>query len=103
MASPSPTFGDYSWMKDVSSRELCIDAHQAITKLGLWEWMKVTEPPSDMGFMFWNPRPAELDAMANAFTSGHSGASFAWTLRQMEAIAKNGWEKYVGMMKESGE
>ena len=98
-ASTSPNFGDYSWMEDTSSRELCVDAHKAITELGLWDWMKTATPPSDMGFMFWNPPPIELAKINASITPEHSGSTYGWTMRQMETIAKNGWEKYVLKMK----
>jgi len=26
---------------------------------------------------------------------GHSGVSYAWTMRQMEYIAKNGWDAFA--------
>jgi len=102
MASTSPNFGDYSWMKDASSREICVDAHKAITDLGLWDWMKTVTAPADKGFTYWYPRPAELEKIDALLTSGHSGSSYGWTMRQMEYIAKNGWESYVFKMKVAG-
>ncbi len=97
----SPSFGDYSWMKDYSGRELCKDAHKAITDLGLWDWMKTATPPAGQGFMYWHPRPAELEKINSSLTPDHSGASYGWTMRQMEAIAKHGWERYVVKMEAS--
>ena len=64
----SPSFGDYSWMQDTSSRELCMDAHKVITDLDLWDWMKLTTPPEGKGYMYWYPRPSELEKMDAAFT-----------------------------------
>jgi hypothetical protein len=101
-ASTSPNFGDYSWMKDASSREICMDAHKVISDLGLWDWMKTATPPADKGFSYWYPRPAELEKLDAALTSGHSGCSYGWTMRQMEFIAKHSWDSYVLKMKASG-
>lgn len=100
-STTSPNFGDFSWMKDSSSRELCMDAHRAITEHGLWDWMKTATPPSDKGFMFWYPQPPELEKINSSLTPEHSGASYGWTMRQMEYIAKNGWERYVVKMEAS--
>jgi hypothetical protein len=36
----------------------------------------------------------KLDAIMNAMQIGHSGSSYAWVMRQMEALAKQGWDVY---------
>jgi hypothetical protein len=50
--------------------------------------------PGEGGFMF------SQHPMIGAISSymkyeGHSGASYAMTMRQMEFIAKNGWDSYL--------
>ena len=94
-----PLFGDYSWMKDPSSRMLCTDAHRVITELALWDWMKQAEPPSGQGFTFWNPAPLELERLNACIDDSHTGFTYGWTMRQMERVAKLGWENYVTEMK----
>ncbi len=46
------------------------------------------------GFMFSDaPELREIDLHMKY--GGHSGSSYAWTMRNMEYIAKNGWNAYV--------
>jgi hypothetical protein len=67
------------------------DAYKAISKCNLWEWIRTYSPEKDKGFMF-SEHP-NLDRINKAMEfDGHSGASYAITMRVMESIAKNGWE-----------
>ena len=67
------------------------DAHQAITKAGLWDYFALPNTPGKDGFMFSTDK--ELVHL-NKFLKydGHSGSSYGWTMRQMEALAKHGLE-----------
>ena len=76
------------------------DAYDAITKADMWEYMSLRTTPGKDGFMH-NPA-IELAAIDCEMTfKGHSGASYAWTMRQMEAIAKKGWETYANQVRAS--
>jgi hypothetical protein len=70
------------------------DAYDAVTKADMWDYLKLPTTPGKDGFMF---SPAiELAAInAEMVFDGHSGASYGWTMRQMESIAKKGWETYA--------
>jgi len=69
------------------------DADNAITECGLWNWLTEYTPEDGKGFMF-SSHP-NLDRINNAMKySGHSGSSYGWTMRQMEYIAKHGWELF---------
>lgn len=70
------------------------DADNAITQCNLWEWLRSYVPSEGKGFIFAdNPN---LDRINNAMKfQGHSGGSYAWTMRCMESIAKDGWELFV--------
>ncbi len=69
------------------------DAYDAITKAEMWEYMRLPSTPGKDGFMFCTD--IELAHINAAMTyQGHSGASYAWTMRQMEAIAKGGWQEF---------
>jgi hypothetical protein len=46
------------------------------------------------GFMF-SDAPELRDIDLHMKYDGHSGASYGWTMRNMEHIAKNGWDSYV--------
>lgn len=74
------------------------DAHQAVTQTELWDYLRHPSTPGPDGFMLSSA--IEL-AMINAAMTfqGHSGASYAWTMRQMEAIAKGGWEPYANRIR----
>ena len=70
--------------------EMLQDAHDTITRLGLWDWLKNFKPRPNEGFMFASD--IELAEISTALHyQGHSGASFGWTMREMHNIAQNGW------------
>lgn len=83
---------------DAHQADMLADAYQAITTADMWEYMRRPSVPGPDGFMF---SPAiELAAInAEMKYDGHSGASYAWTMRQMEAIAKGGWEPYANRIR----
>jgi hypothetical protein len=60
----------------------------------MWAFMKLPSTPGKDGFMFSNA--IEL-ALINAEMTyqGHSGSSYGWVMRQMEALAKKGWDVYA--------
>jgi hypothetical protein len=69
------------------------DADDAITQCNLWDWLGSYITQDGRGFMFGNN--PNLDRINNAMKyQGHSGSSYAWTMRCMEAIAKDGWELF---------
>lgn len=78
---------------DEVSIEMLQDADNAITINGLWTWLTDFKPEDGKGFMFSNH--PNLDLIRNAMKyTGHSGSSYGWTMRQMEFIAKEGWDKF---------
>ena len=73
------------------------DAYQAITACDLWDWMRVFRPKDGEGFMFANH--PNLDRINEEMKyQGHSGASYGWTMRQMESIAKRGWDEHKSLV-----
>ena len=77
------------------------DMDTAITECNLWDWLKTFTPDSDRGFMF--TRHANIDKITSKSKyDGHSGASFAWTMRHMESVAKEGWDAYRQRMLREG-
>jgi hypothetical protein len=75
------------------------DAHAAVTKAEMWDYLrKTTTPGGDGGFLF--TKDMEVTSIIAEMTyQGHSGASQAWVLRQMEAIAKGGWTAYANRIR----
>ena len=73
------------------------DAYQAITKADLWDYMKKPSTPGKDGFMFsTDVELVRLDRYIKY--NGHTGASYAWTMRIMESIAKNGMEGHKKLL-----
>ena len=89
-AASMPPEGDFRMSAD---SYLLKNTYDAITMLKLWEWLAKYDPPADKGFMF--SHTPELKAITTATEEvGHSGASFAMTMRHMQLIAKKGWLEY---------
>lgn len=83
---------------DEMGRAYFISAHRTITQCELWDWLRDFEPDPDRGFMFTSGVP-QLDRIKHTLfldpvNSGHSGASYAVTMRNMSYIAKNGYEAF---------
>ena len=71
------------------------DAYDAVTECNLWEWMRTYSPNDGMGFMFSShPNLTEINKHMKMLDD-HSGASYGWTMRQLESIAKKGWESHA--------
>jgi len=87
--------GDFKSLKlDEGELEMLEDAYQAVSKSNRWAFLKREDVPGKNGFMFSNlPELKDIDTYMEY--SGHSGSSYGWTMRNMEYIAKNGWDAYV--------
>jgi hypothetical protein len=75
---------------------MVINGYNAVTQLELWSWMKEFDP-KEGGFMFSNDPNiykivGKMETLPNP--PGHSGSSFALTMRHLEFIAKNGMDEY---------
>ena len=85
--------GEFAYVKDVWTREMLVNAWQAITNTELWDFVK-----EDIdSFMFsQDPRVTRIyNKMEELGYGGHSGASFGFTMRTMQFIAKHGEEEYM--------
>jgi hypothetical protein len=81
---------NYSTLFDHHEATMLQDADNAITECGLWDWLQNYTPDEGKGFMFSeHPNLNKINAAMKY--GGHSGSSYAWTMRQMEYIAKHGW------------
>lgn len=90
--------GDFSFINDSHSKQMLEDGYKTITDLDLWNWIANYTPEEGKGFMFSSHD--NITKIGNAMKTGHSGASYGWTMRNMESIAKNGWDKFVNTWKE---
>ena len=85
--------GQFMYIKDKNSREMLVNAWNAINQLELWNYMR----RETYSYMFSDDE--EIDRITKKMEelgyNGHSGFSFGWTMRQIQYIAKNGEETYM--------
>ena len=84
---------DFSFIAYDASRYYVEDGYKAVSAVdGGWAFLRGFVPDEDKGFIF-SKHPI-LDKIIALMDHGHSGASYAWIMRQMEHIAKYGLEEY---------
>lgn len=86
-----PNFAD---VYDNFEVKMIQDAYDTIHRLGLWNWFGEFEPHHNEGFMFTSDPNVAMIGNELAMRDAHSGSSFAWTMRMVHDIAKNGWENH---------
>ena len=84
----------FSFTKDISTRKFLQSAHQAVTNCKMWDWIRTTHIKSFM----YGEEP-EMDKIRkemekDPINGNHSGASYGWTMRSIEYVAKHGYSKY---------
>ena len=84
--------GQFEYVQDTHSREMLVNAWQAITSTELWDFVKLVTDT----FMFSSDPRINIigNKMVELGYGGHSGSSFGWTMRNMQFIAKHGEEEY---------
>ncbi|MDA9846595.1 hypothetical protein N9C10_01525 [Flavobacteriaceae bacterium] len=68
-----------------------LEMANTVTKLNLWDWFKNESPPPQCGYMWWSHPNADIIRENLSNRNVHSGASFAYCMRIMEKIAKEGF------------
>ena len=88
-----PKEGDFSFIRKEADRMAFEDMWSAITKTETWAQMGTDPGP---GGFAWSKAP-HIVAIQAALVDrvGHSGASIAATMREMQRLAKIGWTAYV--------
>jgi hypothetical protein len=77
---------------DSSSRIMYTTAHYAISQLELWDYMK---KDTESYMLSRDPEVYKIgDKISQLGYNGHSGASFGCTMRAMQFIAQNGYDKF---------
>jgi hypothetical protein len=88
--------GNFSTVPGIDNWEASLlqDAYDAITVAEEWDYFRTF---SEQSFMF--SRSANLQKVqAHMKTMDeHSGSSYGFVMRTMEAIAKKGWESWIAM------
>lgn len=93
--------GNFSFIKDSMWRVMCQEMYTAITAADAWTEMKAD--PGDGGYMFSGaPVVSKVSAHLND-TVGHSGSSFGITMRNMQQLARVGWDVWAAEQKASQE
>ena len=78
---------------DVDFRRCLVDMANVVTEENLWDWFKNESPPNDKGYMYWeHPNVDKIEKGLD--DNPHSGATFGYCMRQMQAIAKQGFENW---------
>jgi hypothetical protein len=74
-------------------RSNLLDMAQTTTRLDLWNWFKNESPPENKGYCFWDHENVNKisDGLEN---NDHSGSTFGYCMRQIQSIAKNGFETW---------
>ena len=88
--------GDFSMIEQDHSREMLTDAYIAVTEANAWEI--VAKDPGEGGFMYSESASKNLKEVTRRIKYAHSGSSYGWTMRQMQYIAKYGWENYISTL-----
>ncbi len=93
-AAAMPIPGDFAAIPGISAwdAEMLCDAYKAVTKAGCWENIKNFAGES---FMFSRENWLGEVQKHMALMDQHSGCSYGVTMRNMESIAKDGWDAYV--------
>lgn len=64
-----------------------------VTRLELWDWFKNESPPVDKGYSWWDH--PNINKISNGLPDNpHSGATFGYCMRCMQAIAKDGFDEW---------
>ena len=84
----------FSFINDISTKELLQSAHKAITNCEMWDWIRTTQITS---FMYDNGPEMKIirtQMDKDPINRNHSGSSYGWVMREIEYIAKYGYSKY---------
>ena len=84
----------FSFITDNMFRQAIQNAYNYIDSNNLWDFFKTYDPDHDKGFLF-SSHPTLEQISTALHNDGHSGASFAITMRNMQLIANNDWDTYV--------
>ena len=90
--------GSFEFVKDEQYRNFLQSAHNAIIICELWEWFQTYSPDPNRGFLL--SKTPELDKLneqmhKDPYNGNHSGSSYGIIMRDMECIAKNGYDLFA--------
>jgi hypothetical protein len=79
---------DFSFIRDSHSRTMIRNGYNASTILELGDWFRTWNPEADKGYMF-SSHPNIGKLLTAVEGDGHSGASFAWLCRNLQAYYRD--------------
>ena len=85
----------FAFVTNRQTYEFLLSAHQSISECELWDWLRSYDP--ERGFMFDNSAETlqiHKHMEKNPVNNNHSRSSYAYFLREMQYIAKNGYRQY---------
>ena len=83
---------DFGFIKHPTDRFVLEEAYRVVTFLELWEFFRTYVPDPNTGFMF--DCHENVRRVSTLLKTGHTGATFAFTMRQIQMVAKLGFESY---------
>jgi len=90
---------DFNFIKDARSRNHIVNAYHAVNKCKAWDFMKKYNPEEVGGFMFCShPIVYKISEEMNICPPcppNHSGHTFSKTMKDIQKIAKEGYDKYI--------
>lgn len=85
--------GTFMYIRDLNTRNMLINAWNAIKELHLWEFVA-----SPQVLYLGNDDPYLVSIKSKMYTLGyktHTEYSFNWVMKQMQYIAENGEQEYM--------
>ena len=89
--------GEFEFIQSKGDRALYKNMHNAITSTESWNWMRNYEPDPQNGFMWSNEGvicKINNKMYEDPVSGQHSGCSYGCMMRDMQFIAKNGYEAF---------
>ena len=75
-------------------RPALLDMAEAITALGLWDWMRAESPPHDKSYVCWgHANVFKIESLVRR--DDHTESTFGYCLRQMRIIAQIGYDEWA--------
>ena len=89
-----PENPDFSFLAECD-KNMIQSAYNTVSRLNKWDYMRRYNPSIQTGYMFdRDPTMYEIKSAIDCDYDGHSGSSLGYTMRRIQYIAKNGFEKF---------
>jgi hypothetical protein len=93
---------DFDFITCDATRECMINGCWALDQTALWDWLRSYEVNPKDGFTFSSDKNIytigyKMESSDSPIPISHSGASFGITMRNLDYIAKNGFEAYKNL------